>query len=363
MMDAFEDPSAVSQRSFVDSPVIEPQRVLFDASQLATGPLEGLHDDDSDDVPYGRLLFGEESPVIAPQPPDDGEDVPPFPANEVTVGSGSVGGLIEDDNNHGPVTEEASNRQHDDHSSLLEASLAVAGAPPAKKRRAQVSFARKFFHAPSSLYLALNTQLAPPSSTPDLVGQIISCPTKKNNNLFEVKWIRAVVSTLPQDLCFHLRSFFPKDELRPQLQRLIDNCPDNNTTGLVTQPLVLTPLVLPPTSTNNNPPSVIETPRLSQTAAFAQVYTAGSSVSEISSLGQSISSTPSAQSTSIPSAQSTRTSPHTTLFQLMDIKDLSTKCILTRHVWKYSIRMLASKSGLKVEKANKGLLSTLITQW
>lgn len=61
------------------------------------------------------------------------------------------------------------------------------GAPPPKKRRARFSYAKKYFFATSDLYLCLRDDSQPPESTPDLIGQVVACPNKKNGNSFQVR--------------------------------------------------------------------------------------------------------------------------------------------------------------------------------
>ena len=170
----------------------------------------------------------------------------------------------------------------------------MGGAPPKRQRRNRVSFARKFFHATSDIYLQVNTNLALPTCTPDLIGQVITCPTKKNNNLYSINWIHPVgQKTWPVDLKPHIRCFFPKDQLRPLLPGLIKLYHDHQVADQVAGGTTNTVAIVAPILQNedemqiNAVPAVIETPTISQRAAFAQVYTAGSSVSAISSLGHS----------------------------------------------------------------------------
>lgn len=58
------------------------------------------------------------------------------------------------------------------------------GGKVAASSRARV----KRFHASADLYLHLDPKVAPPTTTPKLLGRITKCPTKKNNNEYVVEW-------------------------------------------------------------------------------------------------------------------------------------------------------------------------------
>jgi hypothetical protein len=74
-----------------------------------------------------------------------------------------------------------------------------------RKRRARNSVAKKYFHASHEVYLQLDDQFPSPRSTPYLVGQVWSCPTRKNNNKYTIKWIKPIGSTTwPKNLSRHL---------------------------------------------------------------------------------------------------------------------------------------------------------------
>ena len=61
-----------------------------------------------------------------------------------------------------------------------------------KKRRSRFRFAGQFLYATREIYL-LDDSLLPPDSTPELLGRVVQCPSKKNGNKYEIKWIRGRV--------------------------------------------------------------------------------------------------------------------------------------------------------------------------
>jgi len=174
--------------------------------------------------------------------------------------------------------------------------------PPPKKRRLRFSYARKLFYASRDMYLQINPEFPSPESFPDLVGQIATCPTKKNNNIYVIVWTKCRTgAVIPLYLSHHLRTLFPQCELQPVLQDLIIQCELNNDITNSTasrQPTLLPPCqLLPPPPVpalgSHVPPPLqppipetIETTPVRNNRGFADLYTAGS-VSGVSSLGHS----------------------------------------------------------------------------
>ena len=160
----------------------------------------------------------------------------------------------------------------------------VVGAPPTKRRRMRFSYAKKSLHASSNLYLQLDQSLPPPASTPDLIGQIITCPNKKNNNHYQINWIGPSCGLeWPLNLKQHLRCSFPKQQLHADVSSLIASCPRNQKSTSIPPTPVAQPNIPHPTTLDDPPlvveAPVLETPAPSQrpAAAFAALRTAGSS--------------------------------------------------------------------------------------
>jgi hypothetical protein len=117
---------------------------------------------------------------------------------------------------------EQEEQEQDDVDTVLQAMLNE------RKRRARNSVAKKYFHASHEVYLQFDDQFPSPSSTPYLVGQVWSCPTRKNNNEYTIKWIKPIGSTTwPTNLSRHLQTTFPKDMLHKDLPKLIAICAEN----------------------------------------------------------------------------------------------------------------------------------------
>jgi hypothetical protein len=98
-----------------------------------------------------------------------------------------------------------------------------------KRRRARFSVARKLFYGDADLYLQLDPSMPQPSSTPPLVGQVVACPSKKNDNNYTIRWVRLHSGgEWPTHLISHLRTVFPKQSLQTLLPALIASCPLNH---------------------------------------------------------------------------------------------------------------------------------------
>ena len=165
------------------NPVVNTARVMFDASELQTGPLADMNDDETSDPKnfmeqLTRTLFPEDVDCEAASNPESTRA-------EVTIDS-----LSNDVNHTARVRTIAAiamvpTSPHVDCADDAALLTRLGGTPPKRQRRNRVSFARKFFHATSDIYLQVNTNLALPTFTPDLIGQVITCPTKKKKTLFD----------------------------------------------------------------------------------------------------------------------------------------------------------------------------------
>ena len=89
--------------------------------------------------------------------------------------------------------------------------------------------AKKFFFAPSSFYLN-STSIEQPNDLPDLLGQVVQCPSKKNDYCYEVKWLRGRSGeNCPEAVANHLRTQFPKEDVHSELLFMVSTCPMNHT--------------------------------------------------------------------------------------------------------------------------------------
>jgi hypothetical protein len=175
-----------------------------------------------------------------------------------------------------------------------------------RQKRKRKSISKEFFFASSEIYLLLNEGHPRPPSYPDLLGQVVACPNKKNDSSYTIKWCPpANGEEWPPHLSHHLQTVFGKEELSNDLSSLIDACPLNNrsTNSSLLQPIaaIAQPATLPqPFSEvvqNSNdtgmaiPADILTTPSevtrgvaFAQTA-FADFQTAGSM--SVSTLGNS----------------------------------------------------------------------------
>jgi hypothetical protein len=166
-------------------PVVNTARVMFDASELQTGPLADMNDDESSDP---KIFMEELTRTLFPEHADcktasNSESTCAEVAivslfNDVFAGTGTTRMIA--DIAMAPTVPHVEDCDND--AALLAANS--RGAPPKRQRRNRVSFARKFFHATSDIYLQVNTNLALPTCTPYLIGQVITCPTKKTITSF-----------------------------------------------------------------------------------------------------------------------------------------------------------------------------------
>ena len=133
------------------NPVVNTARVMFDASELQTGPLADMNDDETSDP---KIFMEQLTRTLFPEDVDcEAASNPESTRAEVTIDS------LSNDVNTARVRTIAAiamalTAPHVDcanDAALLAASL--GGAPPKRQRRNRVSFARKFFHATSDIYL------------------------------------------------------------------------------------------------------------------------------------------------------------------------------------------------------------------
>jgi hypothetical protein len=222
----------VQNRFSMANPVVNTARVLFDASELQTGPLADMTDDEmSDPANFVQQLTRNwetmfPDATVAGAASNSGSTH----VNEVTLDSSSKNVVVatsasttiaED------IALQPTASEEDYANELSELAANLHGAPPKRQRRSRVSFARRFFHAKSETYLQVNPNHPLPTSTPELIGQVMTCPTKKNNYLFSINWIHPVgEKTWPVDLKQHVRCFFPKDDLSlllPEMMKRYDD--------------------------------------------------------------------------------------------------------------------------------------------
>ena len=153
-------------------------------------------------------------------------------ANEVTMASSNV--LMEHDLHEGPQETMGSKALgHNEISAMLNPDNVQ------KKRRSRLSFAKKFIYATRNFYLKQIGSMLPLEATPELVGQVVGCPSKKNGNQYEIKWIRERETmhwpaTLDRE---NVQTIFHKDQIQSLLSRLIMQC-DMNNIIIISQPHV-----------------------------------------------------------------------------------------------------------------------------
>jgi hypothetical protein len=299
MMASRDPQDNLPNRSSDGNPSVQPRRVMFDVSELPVGAYlnsvaptpesdEFIENWDS----INRQLFPEVDPP-AHQPEPEVNDITAGSSQNDTIASPgrmevvqALASLLNTSN-----IEQEEQVQDEYADTVLQATLNE------RKRRARNSVAKKYFHASHEVYLKLDNQFPSPSSTPDLLGQVWSCPTRKNNNEYTIKWIKPVGSTTwPTNLSRHLRTTFPKDMLHKALPKLIASCAENGFERLRESNILqrnsqneiqaVPPQQRTQRSNNVGIPGEITTPAPTQHAAFAALHTAGS-VSGLSSFGNS----------------------------------------------------------------------------
>jgi hypothetical protein len=186
------DNNAITQnRSWIDNSATHAQRVVVDVAELLAGSFARRQMFDSDDSSgvgnLTRRLFDDEAPLG--QSDDDEDSVV---AQEVTIASREVlpevyTARIDDQVEDLPVIE---NENMVENELLDPDAIAEPVLDASKRKRYRFSYAKKHFYAESALYLKADPALSQPEVTPELLGQIIACPSKKNNYEYQVRWIR-----------------------------------------------------------------------------------------------------------------------------------------------------------------------------
>lgn len=109
---------------------------------------------------------------------------------------------------------------------VLDTALLDTALQATKRRRIRASYAKKFFYGEPDMYLDIDPTKETAESTPELLGQVKTCPNKKKQNLYEISWIRPKDPMVqwPENLKYHLRTLFHKNEIHKRLSSLIDGC-------------------------------------------------------------------------------------------------------------------------------------------
>ena len=246
----------------------EPQRVMLDLSELPTGTIPESSDYESDDNHSMTNLVRTLIDQFEVNPPslhlnnlNDNRNEVTIASTEANANKPTEAGNLE----VVPPTTETDNSTNNNENPLLAANSGVGAK---KARRQRFSYAKKFFYANSQLYLQVKEDLAPAESTPELLGQVVACPTRKNNQQYRIHWVRPR-DGWPRNLKLHLRAEIPKDTIHRQLESMIKNCPENKASVALppqqqqpilhrTQPTVAAPHPARPVGA-----SVINTPAVS----------------------------------------------------------------------------------------------------
>jgi hypothetical protein len=308
-----------------DSPRIhvpEATRVVLDLFNLPTGNLEHFEGPDGETSPetedfLRRTLFPELPPLeddVAPRVStttigDETNFITISTTTRTTTTAPATAMMME------PTTTDEPQQQQPTCQVLVPSPPIhhLAAARPAPQRQ-RFTFSGKSFYAGFLIYLQNNPSLPPPASTPDLVGVVVKCPTKKNGQQYTIRWKYPLPqgTEWPDNLKLHLRTVFDKDYLHSSgLKHWILTCPLSTTnrdrrSALPTerrQQQEPAPANQPPAPANQPPPQVAPaadnnatTPAdpSQQRMAFAALHTAGSASAApgfshdgISSLGHS----------------------------------------------------------------------------
>jgi hypothetical protein len=184
---------------------LEPQRIMLDVSQIPVGQLCDQQDTfPSDEEILGNMvdlqgdLLAKESTLRLSDCVSDADEANGSTPEEPGAGTTTSPGRMEV-----VAALAALNRGAQESTNPLNANP--------KRRRARFSVARKLFYGDADLYLQLDPSMPQPSSTPPLVGQVVACPSKKNDNNYTIRWVRLRSGgELPTHLISHLRTVFPK---------------------------------------------------------------------------------------------------------------------------------------------------------
>jgi hypothetical protein len=312
-----DHPTDLQTRSWMQNPGVYTHREVIDLSALPIGPMEdpppgfsrrcenlgnlrgALFGNDDDETPQGSSIL---RPLST-----EGHNVTLASSEQGTTTSNHEQEALE-----GLLSTEQQDRVDVD-ASLRDNVITVldeALLPPNKRPQIRFAYAKRFFYATSEdLYLRVDSNFSGPFTLPELVGQVVTCPNKNNQNLYEIAWIQLRCGgTISPTLLPNLRKFFPKAELYPVLSSLILACPLNSVNEQSTAAVSVsqsTTLLLGPRPApqpvqerrpdpppvvpiqEDGPPLLLQTPSPTQRSVFANLYTAALSVSGVSSLGNS----------------------------------------------------------------------------
>jgi hypothetical protein len=295
-------PDAEENRSFACFPTLHTERIVVDVSNLPVGHLEGPFQQDSSNTSKspsdsrshdGKLLLG--SSTASQHSWDEEITCSTYAARRHDNFEESTNIFISLPPEEDDMTMSGVVNMTERTEPAAELPQPLQQPQPYKKqKRSKFTFSRQRFVATSSFYLHPDTSSPPPEVTPNLVGQIIRCPSKKNDFNFEVQWCHQQHSKapVPTDLTPHLLQKFPKAKYNDALRSLIQEAASvgNNATTVAAPPAeslvaIAANVVLAAAGDAATPPSM-----LAQTnAALAAIYTAGSTAgwSNMSSLGNS----------------------------------------------------------------------------
>lgn len=308
----FHHPDDGPHRSFMYNPSVQVETMRIDVSDMPPGRMDGVllsneFDDENGVELCRRRLFVQEAPRgwFGEQSSSTAENhvtMAPSQPSPTTTGLQNSVPPPSIPNDSGALLLAAS-YEEPSVAAVLDTALQAT-----KRRRVRASYAKKFFYGEPDMYLDIDPTKQTAEFTPELLGQVKTCPNKKNQNLYEISWIRPKDPMVqwPPNLKYHLRILFHKNEIHKQLASLIDGCSLNRdlSPATVSLPTTQTPTQLLPSQTTTQMPlsaprpeahqvapaarplSIIETPSPTQNAAFAALQTAGS-ISSISSLGNS----------------------------------------------------------------------------
>ena len=178
---------------------------MFDASDLQTGPIDDVNDDETSDPMnfVSELTRNWETMFPVATAAESASNSGSTHVNQVTLDSSSNNGALATASSTTiaeDIVLQSTTAEEDCANELADLAANLHGAPPKRPRRSRVSFAGRFFHATSGTYLLVNPNHPLPTITPELIGQVMSCPTKKNNYLFSINWIHPVgENTWPLD--------------------------------------------------------------------------------------------------------------------------------------------------------------------
>lgn len=233
------------KRSLHHQTPLDIQRITFHPSDLPIGPILGpLHDaeyagDDDEDFVENlkRQLFADTPP--RPRSSSDESSI----LNEITMASSQTNDQGMPTTATTTITTVAVGQQPQQQNvdllaavsattnvaALHNMNVTTTASTTKRQRRPCFSYAKKLICADRSMYFNPNPSFPLPDSTPELLGQVIACPTKKNNYNFEISWIRPQSGQQwPPNLCHHLCTFFHQNRYQALITSLISGCALND---------------------------------------------------------------------------------------------------------------------------------------